>query len=221
MNIGIIGCLGTMGKHMMDLGAKEGHLMFGIDPRGRAKYSFESSLDLDVLIDFSHADVLAQSLSYANKHQTPLVIASTGLSVLQEESIVSLSKNLPIFVSANFSLGIYRLKKLIQYAQQISVNASLEIIDVHHIHKKDAPSGTAKELLKVLGKDIPIHSFREGEVVGEHTVLFRFENESIELKHSAHSKLIFAQGALKAAQFLTLQKPGYYSMDDLFKGDTP
>lgn len=220
MKICVIGSCGHMGDLLMKLGHSKGHEMQGIDPKDRnCALSFNDSFEGDVIIDFSSASVLSKTLEFALKNKKPLVIAVTGYDSSIKTKIEEASKHIPIFVSANFSLGIYRLKKLIKLAQDLSDDVDIEIIDTHHHRKMDAPSGTSKELANVLGKDIPTHSLRMGTVVGDHSVIFAYNQERIEITHRAQSREVFAEGALNAAVFLSKQSPAQYSMDDLFKGE--
>lgn len=223
MIIGVIGCFGKMGEILCELILKESHTLVKVDPKGREHaYTFENAPTADVWIDFSSAQCCDQVCMLALRDQTPLVLATTGYSSENLKLIQDTSLVLPVFQSANYSLGIYRMRKLLELAMTLSQDeADIELIDVHHKLKKDAPSGTALELSKILSQDhsIPIHSLRMGSVVGDHTALFAYDQEVIEITHRAQSKVIFAQGALKAATYLTQQKPGLYSMDDLFKGE--
>ena len=145
----------------------------------------------------------------------------------QKKEIQKLSQLVPVLLAPNMSIGINVLLDLVQRAAELLPHKfSPHIIEIHHPHKKDAPSGTALELKKKIlrgaqddKKNIPIESLRGGDVVGEHTVLFLGPGERLELKHNATSRSIFARGALQAAQWITHQKPGLYSMKDVLEGD--
>ena len=193
----------------------------------------------DVLIDFSHPSALSGVLEFCKNTNTPAVICTTGLSEEQRESLLDMAKFVPMFFSANMSLGINLLIALAKKAAQIlEDNFDIEIVERHHNQKIDAPSGTAlaiaDEISEVLSNqseyvydrhsvrrkrrknEIGIHAVRGGTIVGDHDVIFAGNDEVIELKHSAASKEVFAVGAIKAAKFLADKPNGMYSMNDLF-----
>ncbi|MCD6435607.1 MAG: 4-hydroxy-tetrahydrodipicolinate reductase [Clostridiales bacterium] len=196
------------------------------------------NVDFDVIIDFSHFSLTDNLIEYALNQKKPLVIATTGLSDKQESKIKDASKIIPIFRAKNFSLGINLMAHLIQEAQKLLSDFDIEIIEKHHNKKVDAPSGTAFLLADSLNKnneyiyqhgrygksskrdskEIGIHSLRGGTIVGEHSVIFAGTDEVIEFKHEAHSKKVFAKGAIKAAEYLINQKNGLFNMNDLIKG---
>lgn len=194
----------------------------------------------DVVIDFSRPEALEGLLDYAVNTNTPLVIATTGLSEQNIEHIIETSKKVPIFQSANMSLGINVLIKLVQTASEIIGDfADIEIVERHHNLKVDAPSGTAYLIADKINHtlnntkkytfgrhtkterrkkdEIGIHAIRGGTIVGDHTVIFACSDEVIEISHSAASKNIFALGAIKAAKFIVDKKAGLYNMDDLIE----
>ena len=192
----------------------------------------------DVIIDFSHHSTIDDTLSYAIKTKTPLVIATTGFNDEELEKIKESSNIIPIFHSSNMSLGVNVLIKLVKEAAKSLNGFDIEIIEKHHNKKLDAPSGTAvmiangvKEVLpdseyiygrhgrsdKRSSNEIGIHAIRGGTIVGEHTTIFAGHDEVVEIKHSAQSKDIFAKGAIAAAKFLVKQEPGYYNMNDMLK----
>ena len=218
MKICVIGSNGHMGSIVRRIGTEKGYEMVGID-QSNSELNFDSSFDGDAIIDFSTAKIMNKTIDFALRNKVPYVVAVTGYEEDIKQRLEAASKEIPVFVSANFSLGVHRLKKLIKYAQELSDKVDIEIIDVHHNRKIDAPSGTAKELANVLGGDIHTSSLRIGTVVGDHTVVFGYDQERIEITHRAQSREIFAHGALNAAVYLAKQKPGFYGMDDLFKGD--
>ncbi|MGB4589860.1 MAG: 4-hydroxy-tetrahydrodipicolinate reductase [Clostridiaceae bacterium] len=193
----------------------------------------------DVLIDFSKPEALEEILEYCLKNKTPLVLASTGHDEEAEEKIRKASSLIPIFYSANLSLGVYVLKTLVKVAAELLGEAAdIEIIEKHHNKKHDAPSGTALMLLDAVKKEeneeklifgrhgkskrqpgeIGIHAIRGGTIVGEHTVLFAMADESLELTHRGESKRLFATGAMKAGEYMMTKEPGLYGMDDLING---
>lgn len=192
----------------------------------------------DVIVDFSHYSRLDTLLDYAVDRGLPLVIATTGYSDEILKKIEDSSKKIPILLSSNMSLGINLLQDILEKITPILYpNYDIELIEKHHNKKIDSPSGTAKTLLEVIKKNIDevieekygrvgmekrekneigVHSLRGGTIVGEHSVLFCGNDEIIELKHTALSKKIFAEGALQGAKFIIEKEPGLYSMKDIF-----
>lgn len=183
--------------------------------------AIESALkNCDVAIDFSNASSIDKVCSAALKNMKALVIGTTGHSAEQRQSIEQASKSLPIVFASNFSVGVNTLFALTRRAAEIlGEDFAAEITETHHTQKKDAPSGTAKTLGEILtrsGKpNVPIQSIREGDVVGEHTVLFVGPNERLELTHRAGSREIFASGALRAAEWVVGKPAGLYSMQNV------
>lgn len=178
----------------------------------------------DVVIDFSCADSIENIFRYCKETNTPAVIASTAHNNQQIELIKQLSRYVPVFASSNMSIGIYILNKLVQQAAQLLNNWKMDIIETHHITKKDSPSGTALTLFNSICKvndklKVDIHSLRGGSIVGTHTVQCYGNNETITLTHNAESKGIFAVGAIEAAQFVINKPPKLYGMDDLLITD--
>lgn len=193
---------------------------------------------IDVIIDFSHPSMTDAILDYAADNNIPAVICTTGLSGEQVAKINRVSSSVPIFFSANMSLGVNLLIDLVKRASKLlEDNFDIEIIEKHHNQKIDAPSGTALAIADAIAdtvsyepeytydrhsvrkkrdkKEIGIHAMRGGTIVGEHSVLFAGCDEVIEIKHTATSKEVFAVGAIKAAAFLHNMQPGLYSMSDL------
>ena len=176
----------------------------------------------DVAIDFSNADAITEVSAAALQHRKPLVVGTTGHSQEQRRLIEETAQSLPVVFASNFSIGVNVLFWLTRKAaEQLSGDFDAEIIETHHKMKKDAPSGTAKTLAEVLKAtkktqtEIPIQSIREGDVVGEHAVIFRGPSERLELTHRATTREIFARGALHAAKWIINQPPGLYSMQDV------
>ena len=195
---------------------------------------------VDVVIDFSHPSCLSSVLGYCKKNNVPVVVATTGLSDEQKMDVENLSKSVPVFFTFNMSLGINLLVNLVKKATSIlEDNFDVEIIEKHHNQKIDAPSGTAimiadavkatmkndAELVydrhsvrqKRAKNEIGMHSLRGGTIVGEHSVIFAGKDEVLELKHEAHSKEVFAVGAIKAAKFLIGKSAGMYDMANLIE----
>jgi 4-hydroxy-tetrahydrodipicolinate reductase len=196
-----------------------------------------TSAGADVLIDFSQPDAAEGVCEAGLKTNTPLVIGTTGHSVEQRKAIESAAKKLPIVFAPNFSIGVNALFWLTEQAARILGDGfDLEIVEMHHRLKKDAPSGTARTLTEILQRErkmtqlrhgregmlgerdpfeIGIHAIRGGDVVGDHTVIFAGNGERLELTHRAASREAFARGALRAARWLIGRKPGLYDMRDV------
>lgn len=183
--------------------------------------SIESGMEnCDVAIDFSQADTLEQICRAALHHRKPLVVGTTGHSQQQREILQDTARSVAVVLASNFSVGVNVLFWLTRKtAELLGSDFDPEIIETHHKMKKDAPSGTAKslgEILKTLrNNDIPIQSIREGDVVGEHTVIFSGPGERLELTHRAADRGIFAAGAIRAAKWIVHKPSGLYSMQDV------
>jgi 4-hydroxy-tetrahydrodipicolinate reductase len=173
----------------------------------------------DVVVDFSVHEATSMIAKLAADHKKALVIGTTGHSEHEKKIVRDLAPMIPIVWSANFSTGVNALFWLTGKLAATVPGWDVEIIETHHRAKKDAPSGTAKTLQdiirKVVGKDVPAHSLRIGDVVGDHTVSFGAPGERIELTHRASSREAFAHGALRAAKWAVRQKPGLYDMQDV------
>ena len=174
----------------------------------------------DVAIDFSQANSIDEICRGALKYGKSLVIGTTGHSQQQRKTIETTSQSVPILLASNFSVGVNVLFWLTQKAAEfLGSDFNPEIVETHHTMKKDAPSGTAKTLAEILkqvrNSEIPTQSIREGDVVGEHTVIFSGPGESLELTHRAANRGIFAAGALRAAKLIINKPPGLYSMQNV------
>ncbi len=192
--------------------------------------------EADVLIDFSHHSATEDVLAFARSRRIPTVIATTGQTEAERAMICEAAKQLPVFLSGNMSIGIALLVNLCKTAAQAFPQADIEIVETHHNQKLDVPSGTALMLAEGIrsvrsgatlcvgrhenGKrpvgEVGIHSIRMGNVVGIHEVLIHAGSQTITLKHEAHSRALFAEGALAAAAFLCAKAPGMYQIADLF-----
>lgn len=201
----------------------------------KKNFSEAANLNPDVVIDFSHQDNLECVLGFVKEKHCALVYGTTGLDENQIQALEDTSKVVPVFYSANFSYGIAVFEQILkQFADRLKENFDMEVVEIHHNQKQDAPSGTAKMLVdacdssheyeRVYGrqgftgkrkKEIGIHSLRGGSVAGEHSVYFFGEDETLEIKHSASSRQIFVNGALKAADFIVKQDAGFYTMEDM------
>lgn len=232
----IIGA-GVMAHHVKDLLAKEEYVgMLDYLGNGDFKSFNEITKKVDVIIDFSNPIMLDDILKYSVNNKIPLLIASTGHSKENIEKIKKASLSVPITLSTNTSIGVNALNKIVKYANKILQDFDVEIIEKHHNRKIDAPSGTANTLLSILQEDkdlnpiydrhnikrkrekedIGIHSIRCGNIVGEHSVIFSKDDEIIEINHTALSRKIFAQGAIKIARFLINSKePKLYETGEI------
>jgi 4-hydroxy-tetrahydrodipicolinate reductase len=217
----LIGAAGRMGKTISDL-AKD-YPKINIIARCDLGDPIEPAMrNCDVAIDFSHAGATTETCRAALQHRKPLVVGTTGHSTEQRSTIEETAQSVPIVFASNFSIGVNVLFWLTREAfDQLGGNFDVAIVETHHKMKKDAPSGTAKTLAEVLKAtkktkgEIPIQSIREGDVVGEHTVIFSGPGERLELTHRAASREIFARGALRAAEWIVSQPPGLYSMQNV------
>jgi len=194
--------------------------------------------ETDVVIDFSFKTATAAIVALAAAHDKPLVIGTTGHEPAEKKDILRHQTSIPIVWASNFSVGVNTLFWLTRKAAEIlDTGFDLEIIEMHHRQKKDAPSGTASTLAQVLmeargksfglrhgrqgvggersAQEIGMHSLRGGDVIGDHTVIFAGLGERLELTHRAASRDTFALGALRAARWVTLQKPGLYDMEQV------
>ncbi|MBN2830957.1 MAG: 4-hydroxy-tetrahydrodipicolinate reductase [Candidatus Omnitrophica bacterium] len=235
IKLGIAGVCGKMGRRIFELASQDKDFELalalerkGIPAIGRdiGKLKISSNPDgvflIDVFIDFTTAEAAETNLDYAAKYKKPLVLGTTGLSEKDINKIAEVAKVIPVVFSPNFSIGVNTLFALLpDIARRLGPEYSIEIVEAHHKFKKDAPSGTAKKLAQVLTdavkKDIPIHSIRLGDIVGDHTVIFCGNSERIEIKHQAHSRDLFALGALKAAKWVFGKPAGLYSMQNVLK----
>jgi 4-hydroxy-tetrahydrodipicolinate reductase len=217
----LIGAAGRMGKTIVDLAKDDPNIE--IAAQCDLGDAIEPAMkNCDVAIDFSHADAIEEICRAALQFRRPLIIGTTGHSRAQCATIEKAAQSVPIVFASNFSIGVNALFALIRNAAEIlSDEFGVEIIETHHCMKKDAPSGTAKTLAEILKKgrkidnEIPTRSIREGDVVGEHTVVFAGPGERVELTHRASSREIFARGALRAAEWIVNKPPGLYSMQDV------
>lgn len=240
----ISGCNGKMGGVVTKI-AQEDQLIetvagFDINTEKNFEYDVydnpESFTDrADVIIDFSHPLMFEKTIKYAVKTKTPIVVATTGLDENQKKEMVDASKEIPVFFSANMSVGVNLIIELAQKAAKaLEEKFDIEIIEKHHHRKIDAPSGTALAIADGINEalaskkeyiydrhsvrkkrsptELGIHSVRGGTIVGEHEVIFAGEDEIIEIKHTAMSREIFAQGAITAAKYIFGKDAGLYDM---------
>ena len=246
MRIILSGASGHMGRAVAEQAKAEGiEVLFGIDAAGGtaefpiyASFAAAPAAQGAVVIDFSRPDALEGLLSYAESNRLPVVLATTGYTAEQEARVDEAAKVIPVFRSANMSVGVALLRHLCQEAARVlGESFDVEIVEAHHNRKVDAPSGTALALYDAIkdayaepraaqygrhGRDckrqhneIGIHALRGGTVTGEHEVCFFGPAERIRISHSAENRSVFASGALKAAAFLQAKSPARYDMTNL------
>nr|WP_165783130.1 4-hydroxy-tetrahydrodipicolinate reductase [Leptospira wolffii] len=256
--VSVVGASGRMGKAIIQVlsQSKLSELSASVVGKGSVYLGMDSGLhsglkqngilftedltkavsESDIVIDFSIREVLSDVLEVCVKAGKPLVVGTTGLTEEHKALLKQASKKIPIVYSPNMSIGVNLLFKLTEIAAKVMGDlADIEIQDIHHRHKKDAPSGTAEKLksilLETLGrsesnvvhgrhgilperdpKEIGIHTLRAGEVIGDHTVYFFTPEERVEVSHKAQDRKTFAVGSVKAAEFLVGKKPELYDM---------
>ena len=242
------GCNGRMGHVICDLVKEDNDIevVAGVDAFGESSYSFpvfkslsECNVDADVIVDFSNASAVEGLLDFCVAKNIPVVLCSTGLSPEQLEKVKEASAKVAILKSANMSVGVNALLKVLKEVSPMFAAAGfdIEIVEKHHNQKLDAPSGTAialadsinevldneyeynydrsKDRKKREKKEIGIVSVRGGNIVGEHEVIFAGMDEVITFKHTATSKGVFGKGAVEAAKFLAGKAAGMYDMQDV------
>ena len=243
------GCNGKMGRVITECvaGREDCEIIAGFDKETTLNSNFpvfsspdECTAKADVIIDFSHPSALSPLLKFALAQNMPTVICTTGLDSAQIAEIEQASKVIPIFFSANMSIGVNLIAELAKTAAKLLGQAfDIEIIEKHHNQKIDAPSGTAlmlaNEISSVLPREpqyvydrhsqrakrtkneIGLHAIRGGTITGDHDVIFAGRDEVITISHSASSKEVFATGSVSAALFLANRPAGLYTMSDLVK----
>ena len=251
INIILHGCNGRMGTIISELVEKDANVQIvaGIDAYGQSKFSYPvyESIALcdvaaDVVIDFSNANAVEGLLDYCVVRKVPCVLCTTGLSEALRQKVCEACKKVAILKSANMSLGINLLMKLLKEASQVLANAGfdIEIVEKHHNQKLDAPSGTAIALADAINeefdgayeyvydrsqrrakrdaKEMGISAVRGGTIVGEHDVIFAGQDEVVTFSHTAYSRAVFGKGAVEAAKFLAGKEVGMYQMSDVING---
>ena len=196
--------------------------------------------DVDVTVDLSSREGFKKALDWAQNHEKPLVVGTTGLTDDDHAAIDKAAKEIPVLQASNLSKGVNIMFEILRTAAALTHDADIEIVEMHHNKKKDAPSGTALEMGRIISEiqaeralerrdgrsgmvgartanEIGYHALRCGDVVGEHTAVFGFAGERIEISHKSGSRSVLAEGALSAARFLCGKKPGRYSMRDVIK----
>lgn len=220
MKICVSGSKGKMGLRIIELSKDDAEL----ELVGSFDVGEESEIPMaacDCLIEFTSPEATMEHLAACERLGKAIVIGTTGLSDADRQTIAETSKKIPVVFSPNMSVGVNLLFKMVaDAAKTLGGEYHVEIIEAHHTEKKDAPSGTAKEIARIV-KDskgdshIPIESIRENGIVGEHTIIFDSDVDTIEITHSAKTRDIFAKGALKAAKFLAGKGAGLYTMRDV------
>lgn len=244
------GCNGRMGRVITNLVEKDDtiKIVAGVDVFQEIKNEYpvfdsinECNVEADVIIDFANVSAVDDLLEYSRNKNVPVVLCTTGLSKEQIDKIDEVAKEVAIVYSANMSLGINTLFKILSSISSLLSNAGfdIEIVEKHHNQKLDAPSGTALALADVINKELNdeleyvynrsdvrqkrgkkelgISAVRGGTIVGEHEIIFAGEDEVIEIKHTAYSRNVFAKGAIEAAKFLKNKEPKKYTMRDVVK----
>ena len=247
-NIIMNGCNGRMGRMITDITNKDTdvQIVAGIDAYDKVANDypvftniFDCNVDADVIIDFSTASAIDDLLKYAVEKKIPVVLCTTGLTSEQLYNVQKASEKVAILKSANMSLGINTLMKILKVATEVLANRGydIEIVEKHHNQKLDAPSGTALALADCINqvlnneydytydrssrrekrpeKEIGISAVRGGTIVGEHEVIYAGIDEVIEIKHTAYSRAVFAKGAVDAAKYLASKETGMYNMADV------
>ncbi len=231
IRLAVSGCQGRMGQRITALGLADktfkvttlleragvtGHVEgIAISP------SNDSLKGCDVLIEFTTPEATMLNLKACIKHKVKMVIGTTGLTDAEKKEIKKASAKIPIVFSSNMSIGVnifFKVAALL--SQKTPENYNVAMIEAHHIHKKDAPSGTAKTIAEVIEGASPkkvenIESIREGEIIGDHTVIFESAEDTITIFHHAKNRDIFVKGSLVAAKFLKKKTKGLFNMQDV------
>ena len=265
IRLAVVGCLGRMGRSIIAQALKDKDVSVRAAIESRDNLYIGSNLkellredsidikvsdnlekvadDIDVIIDFTSPAATISTLSIARGVKIPIVVGTTGLMDEELKVLKSTSGLIPVLYSANMSIGINLLFKLLpELTTALGDDYDIEIIEIHHNKKKDSPSGTAKRLAKLIADakgasldklavygregnvgqrpkgEIGIHAIRAGNVIGEHTIVFAGRNERIEITHRATSRDVFAQGAIRAAKYIFDKSPGLYNMQDVLTG---
>jgi len=241
VTIGIAGACGKMGKMIAGIALKDSEVKIGLaleradcPQAGKDLGEVLGSGVLDVavssdvknvkdagcIIDFTLPEPTLGHVKACVEAGVPMVIGTTGFTPEGEAAIKKASERIPIVFSPNMAAGVNILFKIVaEAAKALGPDFDIKVDETHHVHKKDSPSGTAKMIARVIressGKDVPIEAFREGEVIGNHGIVFEGKFETLEIRHDAKSREAFAAGAVKAAKFLAGKRPGLYSMFDV------
>lgn len=233
IKLGIAGVSGRMGRRIFALAHKDKdfEIKLALEKKGlpfigkmiegiKISSNPDGIFLLDVFVDFTTPEATVTNLDYLARYKKAAVIGTTGLDSQQSKKLKEVSKITPIVFSPNMSVGVNVLFSMLpEITKRLGPDYNIEITEAHHKAKKDAPSGTAKKIGQILtdatGKQITIHAVRLGDIVGEHTIIFCGNSERIEITHRAHSRDLFALGALKAARWVVGKPAGLYSMQDV------
>ena len=249
MNILLNGFYGRMGKEIRKLCDEEFPnitVKAGIDitcpEHGESDCACDflhADADVECIIDFSSPVCIKELLKFALSNKLPLVIGTTGHGDNDVEQIISASSQIPVFYSPNMSLGATLISYIAKIVAGVMKDAEIEIVEKHHSKKEDAPSGTAKmlfselkkirpDLYPVMGRngsmkrkknEIGIHSLRMGNLAGEHEIIFALPMETVYIRHEVHNRIPFAEGALRAAEFIYKKERGLYTMHDVIESE--
>lgn len=234
VKLGIAGVCGKMGRRIFELASadKDFDITFGLEKKGtpligkdlgkslKVSSNPEGLFLVDVFVDFTLPDATEEHLSYVAKHRKAYVLGTTGLTDEQIKKIHEVAEVVPVVFTPNFAIGVNSLFSILpELIKKLGPDYSVEIIEAHHKMKKDAPSGTAKKMAEIIanasGRQIPMHAVRLGDIIGDHTVIICGNSERIEIKHQAHTRDLFALGALRAAKWIVGKSAGLYTMQDV------
>jgi len=248
IRVAICGAFGRMGATIAGLLRDAEGLEFvgGVDIKGGELFgmpvvpageidAFLERVRPDVMVDFTIAAAAVENIRAGARHGVALVIGTTGFSVEQMQEITGYIEGaVPAVISSNYSVGMNIFWKLVREAARRLSDYDIEVIEAHHRYKKDAPSGTARTIVRIIEEEagarekvygregmteradeIGVHVVRGGDIVGDHTVLFAANNETIELSHRAYDRAVFAHGVLRAVRYIEGKSSGIYSMDDV------
>lgn len=246
MKVLVVGAAGVMGGHVINAVNRSGNECVAFvdikyaEGAGANEYAKIGDVreKADVIIDFSFHGLTNEVLDYAIRTGTPAIIATTGHTDEEKQSIIDASKKVAVFYTGNMSLGIATLCDVVKRVVSVFPDADVEIIETHHNRKLDAPSGTAKMLFEAVKEvrpeayasqgrngickreknEVGISSIRMGNIVGIHEVIIGTSTEQITLKHEAYDRALFADGAVKSAEFMCGRSAGLYTMKELLKG---
>ena len=240
MKVAILGAAGRMGHMLCDLVDRSEELELVAKCDVREEYPRTWPAETEAVIDFTFHAAVPENITKAAEDGVVYILGTTGLTAEEQAAVDAAAKKIPVVQSGNFSLGINLLLGLVRKASEIlGVEYDCEVVEMHHRHKKDAPSGTALMLAKaaadgrgqdfddvsVFGREgivgerpqgeIAVHALRGGSVIGDHTVMFAGDVERVELVHKAQTREAFAAGALRAALWAADKAPGLYNMRDV------
>lgn len=219
MKVAVLGANGRMGQEIVALLKEENSVE---EVLSLGKNQLQDEVSAEVAIDFTRAESFQAVCDFSEKNNLPLVSGTTGITTAEKERLKKLSGTLPVLWAPNMSLGVAWLRKTLAATKELK-DYDFQIVETHHIHKKDSPSGTAKLLQEALTsaveKEVPEPlALRGGGVFGVHQVHIMGPEETLILEHQALNRTVFARGAVKAALWLQKQKPGLYSMEDVLEG---